>query len=496
MVLKRQNEDSPRARSTYMWRIFIPASVTIWLLLICVLFYQYNREHAYRVENIHAILERINNLITETYDGSENIRPTLSFIENFFGDSPYSDVRVSVYNAYGHLIDYIGRPIPREFNGRTPMAEVADKNTTFSRLEDEDSSGSEEYCLISCSSSGNVYVRSALTNNFDFMDSVSDNLFLWILLFSIGAVCTVIVYMTTKRLSRSILLLHDFTTKAVTNQIIESSYKFPHDELGDISRQVVSIYRARVEAVAQSEKEHDIAMHAIEEKSRIKNQLTNNLNHELKTPIGIIKGYIDTILSDPGMPVSTQHKFLERAQANVDRLCDLLSDVSTMTRLEDGGDKIPVGEVDFHDLVYQLKNDFAQAYPDSSMAFDYSIPLGCKVRGNAGTLNSLISNLIRNALIHSHGTEMNLTLVGESDNFYTFSFADDGVGVPTDSIPHLFERFYRVDSGRSRKAGGSGLGLPIVRNVILVLGGAISVKNRSTGGLEFIFTLPKWGSER
>lgn len=98
--------------------------------------------------------------------------------------------------------------------------------------------------------------------------------------------------------------------------------------------------------------------------------------------------------------------------------------------------------------------------------------------------------------MHSRGTAMSLKLLSESPKFYTFSFSDNGTGVPQESLPHLFERFYRVDTGRSRKAGGSGLGLPIVRNVIMVLGGAISVRNQSTGGLEFIFTLPKWQDKR
>jgi len=86
---------------------------------------------------------------------------------------------------------------------------------------------------------------------------------------------------------------------------------------------------------------------------------------------------------------------------------------------------------------------------------------------------------------------MRLELVAEDDDFYTFKYYDNGTGVEEEHIPYLFERFYRIDAGRSRKAGGTGLGLPIVKNTILTHGGKITVRNRPNGGLEFTFTLPR-----
>ncbi len=129
------------------------------------------------------------------------------------------------------------------------------------------------------------------------------------------------------------------------------------------------------------------------------------------------------------------------------------------------------------------------------MQFSFDIPLDCYVSGNYGLLNGMICGLIRNASMYSNGTRICLKLISESDRFYMFAFFDNGMGVPEEHIPHLFERFYRVDNGRSRKQGGTGLGLPIVRSTVITLGGTISVHNRSTGGLEFIFSLPKWTGE-
>ena len=87
---------------------------------------------------------------------------------------------------------------------------------------------------------------------------------------------------------------------------------------------------------------------------------------------------------------------------------------------------------------------------------------------------------------------MGLRMVVESEKYYTFSFYDNGTGVDAEHLPHLFERFYRIDAGRSRNFGGAGLGLPIVKSTVEALGGSISVHNRTGGGLEFVFTLKKW----
>ena len=126
------------------------------------------------------------------------------------------------------------------------------------------------------------------------------------------------------------------------------------------------------------------------------------------------------------------------------------------------------------------------------MTFTYSVPDDCFIKGNYSLLMGAIMNLVKNSVAYSKGTRMDLHLLTENHRFYTFVFADDGVGVPEESIPQLFERFYRVDKGRSRKAGGTGLGLPIVRSSLNTIGGSISVNNAETGGLEFVFTLQKW----
>jgi len=113
------------------------------------------------------------------------------------------------------------------------------------------------------------------------------------------------------------------------------------------------------------------------------------------------------------------------------------------------------------------------------------------VYGNEDLLRSIFVNLIDNSFAYSGGRDIFIDYLGKECGAYMFSFSDNGIGVEEDHLPHLFERFYRVDKGRSRKMGGTGLGLSIVKNSVLIHGGHIEVRNRVDGGLEFVFSIHK-----
>ena len=333
---------------------------------------------------------------------------------------------------------------------------------------------------------------SALPFDAEVSDALEVDSMVWLVMASCIIMTILVSYYFTRRLSRSVTLLKDFAYRAATGGHFTGIDKFPRNELGDISREIVTLYRERENAMEQIRRERKVAIHAIEEKARVTRQMSNNINHEIKTPVGIVRGYLESILGDPDMDAETRTRFLERMLSNIDRLTNLLNDVSTMTRLENGTDKIALSKVDMYDLVYQIDYDMGANNLAGNMQFSFDVPLDCYVTGNYGLLNGMICGLIRNSAMYSNGTKICFKLISESERFYMFAFFDNGVGVAEEHIPHLFERFYRVDTGRSRKQGGTGLGLPIVRSTVITLGGTISVHNRSTGGLEFIFSLPKW----
>jgi len=472
--------------------MFLPIATMLCVVFGLIIFYQYKREADYRSKMFVAELQLIDNSIIDAYHNDVNLRTFLSFIRQFFKESVFDGVRFSVY-VDKRLYYSLGVPIPYDvselgLSGRM-IADGADGSSV--RLLD---SGDEGLYFLSTAKSddGRMEIRTVMPYNKDVHEALVIDRRVWIVIAVCLAVTLIVIFISTRALSRNILLLKDFAYRAATGGRFTGEDSFPRNELGDISREIVKLYRDRSKAIEQLNRERKVAIHAVEEKVRVTRQMTNNINHEIKTPVGIIRGYLETILSDPDMDIETRTHFLERMLINVERLTTLLNDVSTMTRLESGSGMIALERVNMHELVYQINNDLPASNIAGKMTFDFNIPMDCEVKGNYNLLHGMLCGLIRNSSMHSGGTEIFLKVISENERFYVFSFSDNGAGVGDEHLTHLFERFYRVDTGRSRKAGGTGLGLPIVKSTIVSLGGTISVRNRSTGGLEFLFTIPRW----
>lgn len=229
-----------------------------------------------------------------------------------------------------------------------------------------------------------------------------------------------------------------------------------------------------------------------EDKARLKRQLTQNVAHELKTPVSSIQGYLETIVSNPDIDAQTKEQFIQRCYAQSRRLSSLLADISTLNKLDDAPQEYEFQPVNIPDLLQTIRRDVSMQMEANHVTFRSLVEPGVEVNGNPSLLYSIFRNLTDNSIAYG-GEEVTITVqvLSESTDFYTFSFSDNGPGVAPEHIPHLFERFYRIDKGRSRKMGGTGLGLAIVKNSVLLHRGTISVRLGIAGGLEFIFTLPK-----
>ena len=228
-----------------------------------------------------------------------------------------------------------------------------------------------------------------------------------------------------------------------------------------------------------------------EEQVRLKRQLTQNIAHELKTPVSSIQGYLETIVSNENIPREKINVFLERyAQSN--RLSRLLRDISVLTRMDEAANMIDMERVDISVLVGNIINEVSLELDEKHITVINSLKKSIQIKGNYSLLYSIFRNLMDNAIAYA-GTniQININCFREDEKFYYFSFADTGIGVSPEHLNRLFERFYRVDKGRSRKLGGTGLGLAIVKNAVIIHGGNISAKNNQGGGLEFVFTLAK-----
>ena len=229
-----------------------------------------------------------------------------------------------------------------------------------------------------------------------------------------------------------------------------------------------------------------------EDKARLKRQLTQNVAHELKTPVSSIQGYLETIVSNPDIDRETKDQFIQRCYAQSRRLSSLLADISTLNKLDDAPQGYEFVRVNIPELLLSIQRDVSMQMETNHVTFRALVEPGVEVDGNPSLLYSIFRNLTDNSIAYGgDGVTITVQILSEDESFYTFSFSDNGPGVAPEHIPHLFERFYRIDKGRSRKMGGTGLGLAIVKNAVLLHRGSISVRRGVAGGLEFIFTLPK-----
>lgn len=490
--------DLKKKRTNYQLKLFLPIVGLLWVIIIAVEIAQYKREKEYRAEMIRARIEFMNKRLLNLIEEGEDPSAFLHFIDKYYEASVLDNLSMTLYDAdTGDEKIRIGFPSPPpellSTRGKIAGAYIAANNNDDSTYIQPDKAF---YYSVNKSADGRYLAQTFLPLNAKIATEIKGNPWLrFFVLFGCAGI-TILTYIATRHLTKNIRLLREFVSKASNDHDFVALDKFANDDLGEISRQVVNMYNMRKAALASRELEHRVALKATEEHSNLKRQFTNNINHELKTPAGIIKGYVDTIIENPGMDEESRNHFLLKTQEHIQRLCDILNDLSTMTRLEDGAQNISLERIDFKEFVDNLACDIDESGIIGDMTFYTNIPDNCFVKGNNTLLTGAIMNLVKNAAAYSKGTEMSLRLLTENQRFYTFVFSDNGQGVPEESIPMLFKRFYRVDKGRSRKAGGTGLGLPIVRSSLNTIGGSISVNNGEHGGLEFVFTLQKWRTKQ
>lgn len=250
-----------------------------------------------------------------------------------------------------------------------------------------------------------------------------------------------------------------------------------------------------VECIIFQDQSFEISINDItqeEEKVRMKRQLTQNIAHELKTPVSSIQGYLETIVNNQSLPEDKLRTFIERCYAQSNRLTRLLRDISVLTRMDEASNMIDMEKVSIDSLVRNIINEVALELEEKNIIVHNYLNKELPIRGNASLIYSIFRNLMDNAITYGGtGISINIKCFREDESYYYFSFSDTGTGVAPEHLNRLFERFYRVDKGRSRKIGGTGLGLAIVKNSVIIHGGNISAKNNQGGGLEFVFTLAK-----
>ena len=326
----------------------------------------------------------------------------------------------------------------------------------------------------------NIIIRSALPYNNELSESLrADQHFIW---FALGVMIllSLVLYQFIWRLNSNISKLRLFAQRADRGENLDTEdlAEFPDDELGEISESIIKIY-IRLQKTK-------------EEQNILKRQLTQNIAHELKTPVASIQGYLETIIDNPTIKEDTKAQFLDRCYAQSKRLGSLLNDISMLNRMDDGSQMMEFEEINVSLTIKQIIKETALQLKEKNMNFIDNTPDNIIIHGAASVVYSIFRNLTDNAIAYAgEGTTITLSAHQTGEEHWNFTFSDNGVGVDNKHLPRLFERFYRVDKGRSRKLGGTGLGLAIVKNGVLLHGGTIKAENNPNGGLKFEFSLSK-----
>ena len=471
---------------SYHKRLFLMLLAFSWTIILCFVSFQYLREKQYRSEFIDAQLQLYNVHLISAIEEGHLYEDCIATKEK-----PFDDLRVTVISLSGDVLydNMISIDSLDNHSMRPEVASAMKKGSGYLIGRQSVSDGREYF--YSATKGENTVVRTAIPYSASLQELLrADWTFLSIMI-AMSFVMGVLAYYATKRLGNNIERLNRFAAKADKGEAFDEYESFPNDELGSISNHIVKLYAQLQQTIKDRDIAHEARLREEQEKIRIKQQLTNNINHELKTPVASIQVCLETLLSGIDLTEEKRQELIERCYANNERLRRLLEDVSLITRMESGSQLIGKETVNINSIIDDIYDELNIMPEEERLYLQLDFNEQVVINGNLSLIGSIFRNLTENAIAYSGGKNIFITLIENNDEQCVIRFEDDGRGVEESQLPRLFERFYRVDKGRSRRMGGTGLGLAIVKHAVQFHGGNVSVSNRQEGGLRFEFSLKK-----
>lgn len=471
---------------SYHRRLFLMLLAFSWAIILCSIAFQYIREKQYKSEFLSAQLQLYNINLLKSIEDEVPLNEYMAEHE-----PPFEELRVSIITPNGTVIYDNMIPIDSLDNhGQRPEVADAMKKGSGYHIARQSASDGREY-FYSATQGHGLIVRTAIPYSATLHKLLeADRTFISIMI-SISLLMSILAYFATRRLGKNIERLNRFAEKAEKGESFDEGEMFPSDELGSISSHIVQLYAQWQQTIKDRDIAHETAMREEQEKIRIKRQLTNNINHELKTPVASIQVCLETLLSGMKLSEEKRLELIERCYTNNERLRKLLGEVSLITRMEDGSQLISKEPVVINDIITEIASELEIMPKEERFSLHTDFNEQAVVDGNLSLIASIFRNLTENAIAYSGGKNIYISLVENNGRYCKIRFEDDGYGVEEKQLPRLFERFYRVDKGRSRQMGGTGLGLAIVKHAVQFHGGTITVTNRTEGGLRFDFSLQK-----
>ncbi len=313
------------------------------------------------------------------------------------------------------------------------------------------SSVDSTYLYYALKTDNGEYIRVAMPYRVTFKDAISKETFLIYGLTLLLLGCLLILLFYRERLGKKIL-------KA-------------DEQLEDTMRQ----------AALQQEKNR-----------KLKREMTNNIAHELKTPVSSIRGFLEILSTTDNIPEEKKRYFIERAYQQTLRLSDLVTDIALITKLEEAETLFPRETVNLRAVAEEAVAELEPALTEASISLTDDLPAELQLsNANHSLLFAVFRNLVENTVRYA-GKGVQIVIRVEdtpADGYVHIEFYDTGKGVPEDCLERIFGRFERLDKGRDRRTGGTGLGLSIVKHAVSFHHGSIKAQNRPGGGLAFYFTL-------
>ena len=417
-------------------RLFLQLITFSWAIVICFIVFQYIREKEYKSEHLSAQLQQYNRHLITTIEEGISYEEYISSYEK-----PFKDLRITLITLSGTVIydNTISKDALGNHSNRPEIIEAMKKGSAY-HIGRQSTSDGREY-FYSATKGNRVIVRTAIPYSNTLHDLLAADWTFIVIMIIITLTMSFIAYFTTRKLGKDI--------------------------------EKVNRYEAE------------------QEKNRLKRQLTNNINHELKTPVASIQVCLETLLSGISLSEEKRQELIEKCYIHNERLRNLLNDVSLITRIEDGNALIAKEPIVINEIIEEVAEELDVMPEGERLNLHTDFTQEVTINGNLSLIGSIFRNLTENAIRYSEGKNIYISLIENNAEKCIIRFEDDGKGVKEEDLPHLFERFYRVDKGRSRQKGGTGLGLAIVKHSVQFHGGTITVANRMQGGLRFEFSLKK-----
>lgn len=315
---------------------------------------------------------------------------------------------------------------------------------------------------------GAVFLMQRSTDQAALIDAMQANVLRISIALEISVILISLLFSTA--FSRRLLRILDSIRKMREGDYSHKVQLRSHDELGHLGREFNNLAER------------------LEESEQVRRQFVSDASHELKTPLASIKLLSDSILQNE-MDINTEREFIGDIGREADRLGRLSQKLLTLTRLDSAVEE----EREVVDAATTVRKVTRMLTPLANLrgiTIDSVLKDGCRVKTVEDDLYQVVFNLTENAIKYNRdGGSVRLTLTEDGQNV-VLTVADTGVGIPPDAMDHIFERFYRVDKARSRAAGGAGLGLSIVHDMVDRNAGTVSVSEGTPCGTVFTVTFP------